>query len=135
MVLPRIRTVNLDDPAFRETTDAKTDIKAKRAGRDRLDVNGRSRCPSFVTEPLPNAFSIWPMAASTPLTSQYFVLHLRVHHDSSHFVLLLAQPPEPVYFEFGPFRIPFILEFPAEIRDEDPRQSAPPSCGRVYVLT
>ena len=60
------RAVDLDHAAARQAADAERDVEAERAGGNRVGRQSpRSRLPSFITEPLPKARSIWLSAASS----------------------------------------------------------------------
>ncbi len=59
------RAVDLDDAAARQAADAQRDVEAQRAGRNRVGRRPPIALASFITEPLPNARSIWDSAASS----------------------------------------------------------------------
>ena len=58
----RLGAVDLDDATTRNTTDAERRIERERAGRNRGDLVSCACSPSFMSEPLPNFFSIWASA-------------------------------------------------------------------------
>ena len=61
----RLGTVDLDDATPRNATDAQSRVERERAGRYRGDlVGGGVLAPSFMSEPLPNFFSICSLVTS-----------------------------------------------------------------------